>query len=95
MKLNSHKELIEIVRVLTSLGYSTPFCDYEYDMKLHGFNKHIHLYECKVGHTIVDKEDMHKDLVFIFFFDNSNNNIYQIQLERKELCHQKNQLENQ
>lgn len=83
MKLNSQKELIELVRVLCTLGYTTPFCDYEYDMKLHGFNKHIHLYDCKIVHSKLVKETGTNEYVFICFVD-TNANSYQIQLERKQ-----------
>lgn len=86
MKLNSQKELVELIRVLCSLGYTTPFVDYEYEMKLHGLNKHIHFYDCKILHVKVlneeNKEDK-KDNIYVCFVDSSTGNNYQITLGEK------------
>ena len=84
MKLNSQKELVELIRVLSSFGYSTTFCDFEYEMKLHGFNKHIHMYECKVLHVKVMEEDNTNDNVYVCFLDTSNKKTFQITLEKRK-----------
>ena len=83
MKLNSQKELTELIRVLCSLGYTTPFVDYEYEMKLHGLNKHIHFYDCKILHVKVIDEEKTNDNLYVCFVDSSTGNSYQITLGEK------------
>ena len=62
MRFGSYKDLTKFLKGLSDIGYSVPFTDYEREMSLRGFSKHIHYYECDINDS--------KESFVITFHDN-------------------------
>ena len=75
MRFDSVQALIKFLGVLVDQGYSIPFCDYDKELKSHGFIKHIHFYQVLV-------ETVDRNSIKITFFNGDN--VYVIIAERRQ-----------
>ena len=76
MRFDSVQALIKFLGVLVDQGYSIPFCDYDKELKSHGFIKHIHCYQ-------VIMETVDKNSIKITFFNGDK--FYVIIGERRQV----------
>lgn len=79
MRFGSYKDLTQFLKGLADIGYSVPFLDYEKEMRIKGFSRHIHNYECKI-----DDEDTTNDKIILVFTDNSNGNTTNFIFEKEK-----------
>ena len=63
MRFGSYKDFTQFLKGLSDIGYLIPFTDYEKEMNIKGFKKHIHNYECKI-------EGEETDQIKLVFTDN-------------------------
>lgn len=52
MRFDSVNALVQLIVVLSNLGYSAPALDYKRDMEAHGLTKHISFYQAWIREQI-------------------------------------------
>ena len=65
MRFDSISALIQLIAVLSNLGYSAPAIDYKRDMIAHGLTKHISFYQSWIKVEINDRR--YRQVVIDFY----------------------------